>query len=213
MEHTYREQVLAFAGIWQVVKLVQDIARTGTLNNDDFEACVKTLFVTDPETAEEVYGSAQVMTLGLNTLLGQFDDTTNKRDLELTKYVMSLMHLERKLAREPQMMQKIGSGIERAQSQTEHFGSVTHETVIASLAETYTNTISALAAKIIVQGEQGYLSNPGNAAKVRTLLLAGIRSTMLWHQCGGRRLGLLFSRKKLLHQSKQLLNETIQIPS
>ena len=55
MEHTYREQVLAFAGVWQAAKLVQDIARTGTLDNDDFEACIKTLFVTDPDTTEEVY--------------------------------------------------------------------------------------------------------------------------------------------------------------
>ncbi|HHJ80052.1 MAG TPA: lysogenization regulator HflD [Candidatus Tenderia electrophaga] len=209
MEHTYREQVLAFAGVWQAVKLVQDIARTGTLDNDDFEACIKTLFVTDPDTTEEVYGSVQAMSLGLNTLLDQFGDATNNRDMELTKYVMSLMHLERKLEREPQVMQKIGNGIELAKSQAEHFGSVTHETVIASLAETYANTISTLASKIIDQGGQGYLSNPANAAKVRTLLLAGIRSTLLWYQCGGRRLGLLFSRNKLLKQAKQLQNETI----
>jgi len=209
MEHTYREQVLAFAGVWQAVKLVQDVARTGTLNHDDFEACIKTLFVTNPDTTEEVYGSVRAMTLGLNTILDQFGDATNERDMELTKYVMTLMHLERKLDREPQVMQKIGSGIELAKSQTQHFGSVTHENVIASLAETYANTISTLGPKIIVQGEQGYLSNASNAARVRTLLLAGIRSTMLWYQCGGRRLGLLFSRKKLLNQTKQLLNETI----
>jgi len=208
MEHTYREQVLAFAGVWQAVKLVQDIARTGTLDSDDFEACIKTLFVTNPDTTEEVYGSVQAMSPGLNTLLDQFGDATNNRDMELTKYVMSLMHLERKLEREPQVMQKIGSGIELAKSQTQHFGSATHETVVASLAETYANTISTLTPKIIVQGEQGYLSNSNNAAKVRTLLLAGIRSTMLWYQCGGRRLGLLFSRKKLMNQAKELLNET-----
>ena len=209
MSHSYREQVLAFAGVWQAVKLVQDVARKGTINNADFEACIKTLFVTDPETTEEVYGSIKDMSAGLNTILEQFGDATNHRDMELTKYVMSLMHLERKLEREANVMRKIGKGIDLAKSQTEHFGSVTHESVIASLAETYANTISTLSPKIIVQGEQGYLSNSNNAAKVRALLLAGIRSTLLWYQCGGRRLGLLFSRKKLLHQAKELLNETL----
>ncbi len=208
MEHSYREQVLAFAGIWQAVKQVQQIARTGSIDADDFEACLKTLYVTNPKTTDEVYGSVGAMTTGLNTILDQFGDATNQRDMELTKYVIGLMTLERRLAKQPELLQKIGAGLELAKSQVEHFGSTTHENVIAGLADLYANTISALQPKIIVQGEQGYLSNPANAAKVRALLLAGIRSTVLWYQCGGRRLSLIFSRSKLLKQTKALLNET-----
>lgn len=208
MQHSYREQILAFAGIWQAVKLVQQVARRGNADAEPFEASLDTLFVTDPQTTEEVYGSVGNLVLGLETILDQFGDAADHRDVELTKYVIALMHLERKLAREPGVMNKLGSGIELAKSQLQHFGSATHENIIASLAETYANTISTLAPKIIVQGEQGHLSNAHNAAKVRALLLAGIRSTVLWYQCGGRRLGLLFSRKKLLHQTKELLNET-----
>lgn len=208
MQHSYREQVMAFGGIWQAVKLVQQVAREGHADAAPFEASLNTLFVTDPQTTEEVYGAVANIELGLETILDQFGDATNHRDMELTKYVIALMHLERKLARENDVMARLGQGIERAQSQIEHFGSPTHENVIASLAETYANTISTLAPKIIVQGEQGHLSNSHNAAKVRALLLAGIRSTVLWYQCGGRRLGLLFSRKKLLRQTKELLNET-----
>ena len=208
MQHSYREQVLAFAGIWQAVKLVQQVARTGNANTVDLEASLKTLFVTDPETTEEVYGSIKTMTIGLETILDQFGEATNHRDMELTKYVVGLMHLERKLANSPDVMQKLVKGIDLAKSQVQHFGSASHENVIASLAETYSNTISTLAPKIIVQGDQGYLGNPNNAAKVRALLLAGIRSAVLWYQCGGRRLNLLLSRKKLLNQTKELLNET-----
>ncbi|ALP53485.1 hypothetical protein Tel_10195 [Candidatus Tenderia electrophaga] len=208
MQHSYREQVMAFGGIWQAVKLVQQVARQGHADTEPFEASLNTLFVTDPKTTEEVYGSVKHLVLGLETILDQFGDATNHRDMELTKYVIGLMHLERKLARAPALVDKLGSGIELATSQLQHFGSVSHENIIASLAETYANTISTLAPKIIVQGEQGHLSNSHNAAKVRALLLAGIRSTVLWHQCGGRRLGLLFNRKKMLNQTKELLNET-----
>lgn len=208
MQHSYREQVMAFGGVWQAVKLVQQVAREGHVDTEPFEASLNTLFVTDPETTEEVYGSVGNIVIGLETILDQFGSATNHRDMELTKYAISLMHLERKLTNEPEVMEKLGSGIELAKSQVHHFGSVSHETVIASLAETYANTISTLAPKIIVQGEQGHLSNPNNAAKVRALLLAGIRSTVLWYQCGGRRVGLLFSRSKLLNQTKELLNET-----
>jgi len=208
MEHSYREQVLAFSGIWQAVKLVQQIARTGNVDADDFEASLKTLYVTDPKTTDDVYGSIGAMSTGLNTILGQFGDATDQRDMELTKYVIGLMTLERRLAKQPELLKKIANGLELAKSQVEHFGSTTHENIIAGLADLYANTISTIQPKIIVQGEQGYLSNPANAAKVRVLLLAGIRSTVLWYQCGGRRLSLIFSRSKLLKQTKALLNET-----
>ena len=209
MQHTYREQVIAFAGIWQAVKLVQQVARLGRTDNADLEVCIKSLFEMNPATTESVYGDIKGLTAGLNTILDQFGDATDQRDMELTKYVIALMHLERKLMQQPQMLEKISNGLESAKNQSEHFGSATHQSVIANIADLYVNTISTLTPKIIVQGEQGYLSNNDNAAKVRTLLLAGIRSTVLWYQCGGRRLALLFSRKKLLNQAKALLNETI----
>jgi high frequency lysogenization protein len=209
MQHSYREQVIAFAGIWQAAKLVQQVARQGKADNADMAVCIKSLFEMNPATTEAVYGELKGLTTGLNTILDQFGDATNQRDMELTKYVIALMHLERKLMQQPEMLEKISRGLELAKSQAEHFGSSTHENVIANIGDLYSNTISTLTPKIIVQGEQGYLSNSANAAKVRTLLLAGIRSTVLWYQCGGRRLGLIFSRKKLLNQTKALLSETI----
>lgn len=209
MQHTYREQVIAFAGIWQAAKLVQQVARLGRADTADMAVCIQSLFEMNPATTEAVYGDLKGLTTGLNTILDQFGDATNQRDLELTKYVIALMHLERKLMQQPEMLEKISRGLELAKSQAEHFGASTHENVIANIGDLYSNTISTLTPKIIVQGEQGHLSNSANAAKVRTLLLAGIRSTVLWYQCGGRRLGLIFSRKKLLNQTKALLSETI----
>ena len=208
MQHSYREQVIAFAGIWQAVNLVQQVARHGRAENADMAVCIKSLFEMDPNSFEDIYGEVKGLTTGLNTILDQFGDATNQRDIELTKYVITLMHLERKLMQQPAMLEKISRGLRQAQSQAEHFGSNTHENVFANIGDLYANTISTLKPKVIVQGEQGHLSNSANAAKVRTLLLAGIRSTVLWRQCGGRRLGLIFSRKRLLSQTKELLNET-----
>ncbi len=207
MEHSYREQVIAFAGVWQAVKLVQQIARQGKADSADMAVCIESLFEMNPATTEAVYGEIKGLTTGLNAILEQFGDATNQRDLELTKYVIAVMHLERKLMRQPEMLEKVSGGLALAKSQADHFGSSTHENVIANIGDLYAQTISTLTPKVIVQGEQGHLSNSANAAKVRTLLLAAIRSTVLWYQCGGRRLGLLFNRKKLLNQTKALLNE------
>ncbi|HAL7526237.1 TPA: DUF489 family protein, partial [Escherichia coli] len=40
---------------------------------------------------------------------------------------------------------------------------------------------------------------------VRATLLAGIRAAVLWHQVGGGRLQLMFSRNRLTTQAKQIL--------
>ena len=205
--HSYRDQTLAFAGIWQAVSLVQDVAKRGLADTRDFETCIKTLFITDPQNTEEVYGTVAGVRKGLTVILNQFGEAANYRDMELTKYVIALMHLERRLARHPDMLAKISRELDATKTQVEHF-SYAHENVIAHLADIYSATISILPPKIIVSGEEGRLSNPANAAKVRALLLAGIRSTVLWHQLGGRRMHLLFTRRKLLNQTKQLLNET-----
>ena len=49
------------------------------------------------------------------------------------------------------------------------------------------------------------LQSPQVQAKVRATLLAGIRAAVLWHQVGGGRLQLMFSRNRLTTQAKQIL--------
>jgi high frequency lysogenization protein len=117
------------------------------------------------------------------------------------------MVLERKLMKRKDLLDAITAGIDKAESQREHFGT-THENVIASLADLYTQTISTLQPRIIVNGEHNHVSNPSNANKIRALLLAAIRSAVLWRQCGGTRWQLLFNRKAILAQAQKLLDET-----
>jgi high frequency lysogenization protein len=57
----------------------------------------------------------------------------------------------------------------------------------------------------MVNGEHGHLSNPLIAARVRAALFAGIRSAFLWHQLGGSRWQLLFSRKKIANEAAGIL--------
>jgi high frequency lysogenization protein len=54
-------------------------------------------------------------------------------------------------------------------------------------------------------GEKHILQNPVNANKIRALLLAAIRSTVLWRQKGGKRWHFLWSRNKILRTAKQLI--------
>ena len=77
--------------------------------------------------------------------------------------------------------------------------------MIANCASLYQDTISTFRQRIQVQGDMRHLQQPNNAAKIRALLLTGIRSARLWRQLGGHRWQMVFSRSKLLKELYPLL--------
>jgi high frequency lysogenization protein len=75
---------------------------------------------------------------------------------------------------------------------------------VASLAETYTQTISTLRPRIMVSGDPVRLADAAVADQVRALLLGAMRSAVLWRQCGGTRLGLLFGRRRMAFTAREI---------
>jgi high frequency lysogenization protein len=203
MYHTKFDQTLALAGIYQAASLVKQIANEGKANNAQVESSLETLFRFDANTVEEVYGSIAGVSHGLKVLSQQLKDKTS-RDIDITKYVVSLIMLESKLAKNSGMLDEIDKRLKSIESQFEFF-SLGHENTYTKLGELYKDTISTLGPKIIVSGEQPHLSNERNASKVRALLLAGIRSAVLWRQCGGSRWQFLFGRKAYIDECEKIL--------
>ncbi|NOQ69875.1 MAG: high frequency lysogenization protein HflD, partial [Gammaproteobacteria bacterium] len=185
MPHSKYEQTLALAGIYQAASLVKQIANTGNANSAQIESSLETLFRFDAHNVEEVFGSVAGVIHGINILHQHLSDKTG-RDIEITKYVISLIMLERKLSNNNSMLEEMSKRLSHIESQFEFF-SLNHENTFAKLGQLYKDTISTLGPKIMVSGEQPHLSNERNANKVRALLLAGIRSAVLWKQCGGSR--------------------------
>ncbi|MCU0808457.1 MAG: lysogenization regulator HflD, partial [Candidatus Contendobacter sp.] len=126
------------------------------------------------------------------------------RDMELTRYAVGLLGLERKLARRPELLATLRAGIEDAIRNLPHFP-VGHDNTIARFADLYLNSLSTLTPRIMVNGDPVHLNNPDNANRIRALLLAGIRAAILWRQSGGGRLTLLLRRNPLLRETRRLL--------
>ncbi len=203
---SYRDQIIALAGMFQAAYLVRQIAREGQTDKEPFERCLRSILATDAPTTEAVYGGLDGVCKGLEILSTLYEREYKPRDLELSQYVLGIAHLEKKLRKQPELLDKITTGIARVQAQTETFD-LLHENVIANLASIYSETISTLQPRIVVSGEQGYLNDNNNANKVRALLLALMRSAVLWQQKGGGRWQLLFSRGKIMKTASELLAE------
>ena len=199
----FRDRVLALGGILQACALVQQVARRGTVDTDALQRVLRTLFETDPPDAAAVYGGTAGVQDGLRLLVQQLD---GKPDAGLTRYLLNVLHLERKLRRKPELLQSISRGIERAREQMEHYP-LPHDNIVAALAGIYSDTVSTLTPRIIVKGEEGHLANPGNTDLVRALLLAAIRSAVLWRQCGGSRWQILLLRSRLVQAARDIIDQ------
>jgi len=199
------EHAMALGGLFQAVSLVQQVAREGNADSEPFESSIASVFRVDGENADAIYGGDTQLTRGLQILCRQLGRDKSRQDAELMRYAVSLMFLERQLVRSTKMMDRLRQGIDAATHQSEHF-SVTHENVLARLADTYASTVSQLQPRIMVQGKPEYLNSPANANRIRALLLAGMRSAVLWRQLGGNRLRLLWTRKHIVRRAEGLLD-------
>ena len=198
-------QTLALAGIAQAAALVEQLASTGTADAAAMETSIASLLKIDSDSVIDVYGSLNGLKLGLQQLDRQMTGY-KVANPQRARYSASIVFLEHQLETRKDLLKTINTGIVKAQSQSEHFD-LLHENVLANLGDIYQNTISTLQPRIIVNGDQAYLSRPETANKIRACLLAGIRSALLWKQCGGTRWKFLFYRKKIQAELQVLLKQ------
>ena len=206
MKHTLKDQCIALAGIYQAVRLVQLTAQGERRDADATQASLQSIFNTDPESVIAVYGDPRALVVGLQTLVSQLANEDKQRDMVLTGYVVTLMHLERKLSGEPDLLARLAEAIEKIKGEINASNQVSPDISVA-LANVYTNTISTLQPRIMVKGEESVLRNVDSQNMIRALLLAGMRATVLWKQCGGSRIRLIFQRRRILETCRLLLQQ------
>ncbi|KAB1177983.1 high frequency lysogenization protein HflD [Photobacterium damselae] len=203
MANTLYDRTIAFAGICQAVKLVQQVAQTGRCDNEMLTATLESILVTDPANTLAVYHSDEAnLRIGLEALVKDIDNTSSGN--ELTRYLVGVMALERKLSARRDSMAQLGDRIDLLKRQTEHF-ELLEEQMLSNIASVYLDIISPLGPRIQVSGTPAQLQIPQVQHKVRALLLAAIRSAVLWRQVGGKRRHLIFGRKQMVEQAKILL--------
>lgn len=209
-EYSNQDRAIALVGIYQSAQMVYDLATTGKTDELAFKTTIQSLFKDNPKDTLDVYGGDVAnIQLGVNTLLAQMssNSTVQNRNIEITRYVLSMMILERKLSQIDGKMGSIHTMLTTSKGQQEHFGEM-HENVLASLANCYAKNVSDVQPRVMVNGKHGHLQNSTTANKIRAILLAGIRSSMLWRQVGGSRWGLIWSRKKYLQSAQSLSRGT-----
>src|SRR5471032_241596 len=203
-----QEQLIALGGVFEAAVLVDKIAKTGQASEAALACMLGSLLVMDPKDTLDVYGGDDLnLREGYRSLLSSLERDPATLQREPLRYALSMLGLERKLAKRDDMLETIGKRLPQIQSQVEHFGPA-HENVIAACGALYQDTLSTLRQRIQVHGYMRNLQQPNNASKIRALLLAGIRSARLWRQLGGHRWQLVISRRKLLKELYPLMRSS-----
>lgn len=193
-----QEQLVALGAVFEAAVLADKIARTGQVSEASMGCMLGSLLVRDPKSTLDVYGGDDLnLRDGYRALISSLERNPSALQREPLRYSLAMIGLERQLDKRSDMLQIMGSRLDQIQQQVEHFGLV-HDNVIAACGSLYQDTISTFRQRIQVHGDMRFLQQPDNAAKIRALLLAGIRSARLWRQLGGHRWQLVFSRGKLL---------------
>lgn len=209
MQYSLSTQIIALAALCQALKLVQQVARSSELDKDALSLILQSVAVIDAERPLQIYGDdAANLQGGFKLIVDQLGDKPQK-DVELTRYIVGVLALERRLAKTPANLVRLGDKLQHLQRQLQHF-SVLDDNMLANLADIYSDCISSLGGRIQIYGQPELLKQPAVQHKVRALLLSAVRAAVLWRQAGGSRLNFIFKRRKLVEQARQML---AQLPS
>ncbi len=195
---------LGLSGVIHAVILVDKIAQHGSISNADLEPCLRTLFKRNPKDTQDVFGQLRYLLNSMEALRDLLTQQRNPQHSNLLRYCMGVLTLQKKLSKNTKMLADIGNKLDKAAAQVDMFG-ICSDNLAANLAETYSTTISTFSFRIQVLGEANYLQQPRLANLIRSLLLAAVRSAMLWHQVGGKRWHFLFYRKQLTQALDDLI--------
>lgn len=202
-------QVIALAGITQSAVLVHDLATRGVCEETPAAATVNTLLVLNPASVADIYPNVSHLSLGLSSLQNILSNQRVQNHGAIVRYMLGMLVLRSRLMSNPAMQTKLREGLQLVEpinlledanpdSPATESAGIGIERTFEQLARLYQDTISTVSYRIQVQGKIEHLQNEQVTLRIRALLLAGIRSAVLWYQLGGRRWRLLIHRKRIL---------------
>ena len=197
------ERVLALAGLAQALQQVRRIAETGHSEASTVRTAMDSVFRIDASSTETVYGTARDVAPGLRLLLDYFGNPG--RDQVLPKLALAVLQLERRFVKESATVSAVANGIDKTAAHAAELGDSAHPDVLAALGALYADTISHLRPRVMVQGNPHYLGQAGVVSEIRALLLAAVRSAVLWRQLGGSLWDFLLAKRAMIAAAQRAL--------
>lgn len=208
-----KSESIALAALFQCCSQINRIAHTGYCDEHSAATVFRALLVTDPNTVEDIYKTSDLKN-GFKSLIEGFstDGITDNNAKELAKLAMQVIALTDRIMGNTSLYNRLSNEIDSLKLQIEKNnpdfleGStsvVMNSDNVEKFAQLYQSLISPNFSKLLIFGEERFLSSTENQNRIRALLLAGIRAVVLWNQVGGKKLYLMFRRKDILSYASE----------
>jgi high frequency lysogenization protein len=188
------DRVLALAGLVQALRQVRQIAETGEADAEVLGTALDSVFRIDADSPAAIYGGERAVAPGLHLLEDYFNN--QGQDEQLPRLALSVLQLERRFAKEDVTATKVREGILALAPAATRLGSG-HPDVLSALGSLYADTVSHLRPRVMVQGNPHYLGQANVVAEIRAVLMAALRSAVLWRQLGGSLWDFVLRRREI----------------
>lgn len=188
------QRVLALAGLVQALAQVRRVADTGQADAAVLATALDSVFRIDADSVGQVYGDTSALRPGLELLHGYFTD--GAKDPLLPKLALAVMQVERRFSADDDLGRRVQQGLLGAAAPAQRLGN-SHPEVLAALGSLYADTISHLRPRVLVQGNPHYLGQASVVAEIRAVLLAAVRSAVLWRQLDGSLWDFVLRRREM----------------
>ena len=196
-----KNETISLGAIYQACNEIKKIAWQGEINNNIIEPLINSVYQTTSEEIEDVFISIKRLNSGLDFLRRQLVGDAFSRDGEVSRYFEAISILVKNMNKKEEVLNKLRMEL------TKQSMPITEDNLdqhALFLSELYLSTISKVEPRIIVNGDNKYLTDKNNAAMIRSLLLCAIRSYILWQQSGGSKFRIFIFKKKIAELAVKL---------
>ena len=196
-----KNETISLGAIYQACNEIKKIAWQGEINNNIIEPLINSVYQTTSEEIEDVFISIKRLNSGLDFLRRQLVGDAFSRDGEVSRYFEAIGILVKNMNKKDEVLNKLRTELTK-QSMPINEDNLDQHALF--LSELYLSTISTVEPRIIVNGDNKYLTDKKNAAMIRSLLLCAIRSYILWQQSGGSKFRIFIFKKKIAELAVKL---------
>ena len=189
-----KNETISLGAIYQACNEIKKIAWQGEININDIEPLINSVYQITSENIHDIYISTKRLNTGLDFLRRQLVGDAFSRDAEVTRYFEAIGILIKNMNKKEEIFDKLRKQLTEQTMPVQEDNLGDHALFLSNL---YLGTISTVEPRIIVNGDNKYLTDKKNAAMIRSLLLCAIRSYILWQQSGGSKFRIFIFKKKI----------------
>ena len=189
-----KNETISLGAIYQACNEIKKIAWQGEININAIEPLINSVYQITSENIDDIYINIKRLNTGLDFLRRQLVGDAFSRDAEVTRYFEAIGILIKNMNKKEDIFNKLRQQLTQQTMAVEKGNLDDHALFLSNL---YLNTVSTVEPRIIINGDNKYLTDKKNAAMIRSLLLCAIRSYILWQQSGGSKFRMFIFKKKI----------------